>query len=42
MKKYFEEPALNVIRFEVAEALTADAESAWSNPTDMEPGVGEW
>lgn len=42
MKKVFEEPTLKVIRFEVTESLTSNAEAGWSYNVDYDAGVGEW
>lgn len=42
MKKSFEKPTLNVIRFEVTETLTSDAAAGFSNNVDYDAGIGEW
>lgn len=41
MRKY-KQPTLDVIRFETAEALTADVEVAMSGVYDFGEGVDEW
>ncbi len=41
MRKY-KQPALDVIRFEMAEALTSGAEEAMSGVYDFGEGVDEW
>ncbi len=41
MKKY-EQPTLDILCFEVAEALTSDAEVLMSGVYDFGEDVGEW
>ncbi len=42
MKKFYEIPELDVLRFEMTETLTSDPEEAISGMFDYGEGVEEW